>query len=90
MIKVRRNILVAIHLQPSTCNFLKFKLKMIDIYIALKKSGRSTYIDRRKSLCDGQKVFSNVHHDCHYLDIATTFINFNFFANSSKINFAII
>ena len=26
----------------------------------------------------------------HYLDIATTFINFNFFANSSKTMFAII
>ena len=33
MIEVRRDILVAFHLQPSTCNFLKFNLKMIDTYI---------------------------------------------------------
>ena len=32
MIKGKRNILVAIHLQPY-CNFLKFGLKMIDTYI---------------------------------------------------------
>ena len=30
------------------------------------------------------------HHDCHYLDIAITFIYFNSFANSSKIICAII
>ena len=47
-------------------------------------------IDRRKSLCDQRKALSNGHHDRHYLDIATTFINFNPFANYSKINFAII
>ena len=33
MIEVRRDILVAFHLQLSTCNFLKFNLKMIDTYI---------------------------------------------------------
>ena len=43
-----------------------------------------------KNLCDHQKALSNSHHDRHYLDIATTFINFNSFANSSKTIFAII
>ena len=45
--------------------------------------------DHRKSLCDRQKTLSNGHHDHHYLDIATTFINFNSLANSSKTIFAI-
>ena len=45
-------------------------------------------IDRRKSLWDRRKALSNGHNDRHYLDIATTFLNFNSFANSSKINFA--
>ena len=43
-----------------------------------------------KSLCDHQKDLWNGHHDRHYLDIATTFINFNSFVNSSKTIFAII
>ena len=30
LIELRRNILVALHLQQQACNFLKFKLKMID------------------------------------------------------------
>ena len=47
-------------------------------------------IDRCKSLCDRQKVLPNGHHDRHYLDIAKTLISFNSFANSSKINFAIV
>ena len=46
-------------------------------------------IDRRKRLCDRRKALSNGHHDRHYLDIATTFINFNSFTNYSKINFVI-
>ena len=46
--------------------------------------------DRRKSVCDRQKALSNGHHDRHYLDIATTFINFISFANSSKTILAII
>ena len=33
LIEVRKNILVALHLQPQTCNFLKFKLKMISTHI---------------------------------------------------------
>ena len=47
-------------------------------------------IERRKSLCDHQKVLSNGHHDHHYLDIATSFIDFSSFANSPKTIFAII
>ena len=31
--EVRRNILVALHIQSQTCNFRKFKLKLTDIYI---------------------------------------------------------
>ena len=50
----------------------------------------STVIDRRKKLCDHQKALSNGHHNRHYLDTATTFTNFNSFANSSKTTFAII
>ena len=46
--------------------------------------------DYRKSLCDRREALSNGHRDRHYLGIATTFISFNSFANSSKINFAII
>ena len=46
--------------------------------------------DDRKSLCDRRKTLSNGHRYRHYLDIATSFISFNSFANSSKINFAII
>ena len=47
-------------------------------------------IDRRKSLCDRRKALSIGHRDRHYLDIATSFISFNSFENSSKINFVII
>ena len=36
-------------------------------------------IDCFKNLCDFQKALSNSHHDRHYLDIASTFINFNYF-----------
>ena len=31
---------------------------------------------RKSSFCDYRKTFSNGHHDRHYLDKATTFINF--------------
>ena len=31
---------------------------------------------RKSSFCDYRKTFSNGHHDHHYLDKATTFINF--------------
>ena len=47
-------------------------------------NGRSTVIDCCKSLCDCRKALSNGHHDRHYLDIATTFINFNSFSNYSS------
>ena len=63
-------------------------------YLLIRKNlGRNTgpaLKITRKSLCDGRKALSNGHHDHHYLDIATTFINFSFFANSSKTIFAII
>ena len=52
---------------------------------------KSPVIDHRKSFCACQKALSIGYHDCHYLDIATTFFFFfNSFENSSKINFLII
>ena len=60
------------------------------LVISAQNNGWSTVIDCRKSLCNRQKALSNGHYDRHYLDIATTFINFNSFANSSKTIFAII
>ena len=53
-------------------------------------NGRSTIIGHLKSLCDRRKALPNGHHDRHYLDIATSFINFNSFTNPSKTIFAII
>ena len=47
-------------------------------------------IDHSKSLYDRRKVLPIGNHDRHYLNIATTFINFNSFADSSKTIFAII
>ena len=43
-----------------------------------------------KKPCQSLVKATPCHHDPHYLDIATTFISFNFFSNFSKINFAII
>ena len=60
------------------------------LVISAQNNSWPTVIDCCKSLCDCQKALSNGHDDCHYLDIATTFINFNPFANSSKTIFAII
>ena len=51
---------------------------------------RSTVIDHLKSICDHQKALLNGHYDCHDLDIATTFINFNSFANFYKTIYAIM
>ena len=39
---------------------------------------------RQKAFMTVKKALSNSHHDCHYLDIATSFIDFNSSANSSK------
>ena len=47
-------------------------------------------IDHHKNLCDHRKALLNGHHDRHYLDKTTTFINFDSFANSPKTIFAII
>ena len=36
-------------------------------------------IDRRSRACDRQKASLNGHHDRQYLDVTTSFTNFNFF-----------
>ena len=53
-------------------------------------NGQSMVIDWHKKLSKQQKALSNSHHDCHYQDIITTFINFNSFANSSKTSTAAV
>ena len=40
------------------------------------------------SVCDCRKALLNGGHDCQYLDVTTTFANFNTFTTFSKANFA--
>ena len=35
-------------------------------------------IDCRNRVCDQQKALLNCHHDRQYLDVTTTFTNFNY------------
>ena len=44
---------------------------------------RSTVIDHRNSVFDRQKALFNDHNDRQYLDVTTTFNNFDSFATSS-------
>ena len=57
---------------------------------ALKTAAGQRSLTTVKTFCDHRKALSNGHHGRHYLDKATTFINFNPFANSSKTIFALI
>ena len=42
-------------------------------------------IDHRNKVCDCQKASLNGQHDCQYLDVITTFTNFNYFTTSKTI-----
>ena len=46
-------------------------------------------IDRRSRACDRQKASLNGHDDRQYLDVTTTFTNFNFFTTFYKTIFTI-
>ena len=70
------------------CNFCHNLLKIL--VTSTKNNDWSTIINHRESPCDCRKALLNGHHDRHYLDIATNFINFNSSANSSKTIFVII
>ena len=41
-------------------------------------------IDRCSKVCDRRKASLNGHHDCRYLDVTTTFTNFNSLTIFSK------
>ena len=56
---------------------------------AIKTTNRSTVIDRRNRACDCPKAMLNSCHDCQYLDVTTTFTNFNSFTTFYKTIFAI-
>ena len=45
--------------------------------------------DRRNRAFDHRKAMLNGQHDCQYLDMTTTFINFNSFTTFSKTTFAL-
>ena len=68
-------------------NKINFPISALKTTAGQRSNGQ---FDRRKILCDRRKAFSNGQHDRHCLDIATTFINFNSFANSSNTIFAVI
>ena len=66
---ILRNLLRILHLDNPLlfCYFY--------IFYSTLNNNWSTVIDHYKSLCDHRKALLIGHHDCHYLDIATTFIN---------------
>ena len=53
-------------------------------YSSTKNNNRSTVIGRRNSACNCRKASLNGHHDHQYLDVTTTFTNFNSFITFSK------
>ena len=58
-------------------------------YSSTKNNNRSTVIGRRNRACDCRKASLNGYHDRQYLDVTTTFTNFNSFTTFSKTIFVI-
>ena len=52
--------------------------KVLEDLTSTSNNSGSTVIDRCNRACDCLKSLLNSHHHCQYLDVSTTFTNFNF------------